>query len=84
MTKKVRVPRDECIFDHEGFKMRSAAVCVKDETESEVSLPWVQFRERVDFELKKCPSVEESYYYKKCHSTSSKNIRANLQRKVVP
>lgn len=38
MTKKVRVPRDECIFDHEGFKMRSAAVCVKDETESEVLL----------------------------------------------
>jgi len=36
--KKIRLPRDQCIFDKEGYKMRAAAVCVRDESESEVLL----------------------------------------------
>ena len=51
MTKKVRVPRDECIFDQEGFKMRSAAICVKDETESEVGYYAVSCRLDVAYKL---------------------------------
>jgi len=38
MTKKIRVPRDECIFDQDGYKRRAAAVCVRDDSEKEVLL----------------------------------------------
>jgi len=39
MTKKSEIPSDsECIYDKDGFKMRAAAVCIRDESESEVLL----------------------------------------------
>ena len=39
MTKmaKVKIPPEGKIYDSDGFWLRAAAVCVRDESESEVS-----------------------------------------------
>jgi len=38
MTKKSEMSPNDCIYDKDGCKMRAAAVCVRDESESEVLL----------------------------------------------
>ena len=44
MTKmaKVKIPPEGKIYDSDGFWLRAAAVCVRDESESEVSYFFVR------------------------------------------